>query len=343
LNKSSNANTTVTLQEYERLARQALDAWALPRDSELTLIKHRENAVYQLVGNDGELYALRVHRRGYHDAANLRSELLWMTALNGRGIYTPQVIATVSGDLFTSVGDSYEHYVDMLSWEDGLPLGSLEEGVAGGPAALAKIYFEVGRLAGKLHRETENWQKPNGFVRQAWDIEGLLGDQPLWGKFWELACLDSRQRSVLLDTRRRLVEVLGKFGTSPDKYGLIHCDFLPENILQSKTELCLIDFDDSGFGWYLFEIATSLFVHLGEDHFETTLEALVAGYRQERTLLDEDLAMLPDFFLLRGLAYLGWVHTRRETDTAKELTPIVTPAVVQMAEEFLTRTNNPSC
>ena len=93
--------------------------------------------------------------------------------------------------------------------------------------------------------------------------------------------------------------------------------------------------DDAGFGWYLFEIATSLFFHLGQDHFDDVLNAFIEGYRSERQLTDEELELLPAFFMVRGLVYLGWAHTRKETETAQALTGMIVEGVTQMAEEFL--------
>ena len=41
------------------------------------------------------------------------------------------------------------------------------------------------------------------------------------------------------------------------------------------------------------------------------------------------------FFLARGLTYVGWVHTRQETETAQELTPMLLEAACERAEDYL--------
>ena len=144
-----------------------------------------------------------------------------------------------------------------------------------------------------------------------------------------------------LDTARKKLEaLLTDLGKGPEVYGLIHCDLLPENLLGSGDDIYLIDFDDAGYGWYLFEFATSLFFLLGEPYFDEVFNALIEGYRSERELPDEHLALLPAFFLLRAMVYLGWAHTRSETDTAKELTPMMVEATMEMAEAFISETNN---
>jgi len=47
--------------------------------------------------------------------------------------------------------------------------------------------------------------------------------------------------------------------------------------------------------------------------------------------------LLPLFFLARGFTYIGWVHTRHETETAKELTPMLLTAACELAEDYLSK------
>ena len=63
------------------LAFKALARYGHAGDVELSLLEHRENAVYKVViGATGERFALRVHRHGYHTENAIRSELKWMSA-----------------------------------------------------------------------------------------------------------------------------------------------------------------------------------------------------------------------------------------------------------------------
>ena len=64
--------------------------------------------------------------------------------------------------------------------------------------------------------------------------------------------------------------------------------------------VCVIDFDDGGFGWHMFDFATALFFHLGEDYFDDLLGAMVEGYSQYREITDEQLEKLPLFLFLRA-------------------------------------------
>ncbi len=318
------------------LAREALKSWNLTADADLRLIKHRENAVFSVTDGDAR-FALRIHRADYHTDAELRSELQWIAAINSSALRTPQVIPTTDGNSFVRVkADDVpeERQVDLLEWFDGEPIATVEAGVTD-VSTVKETFFLVGQLMATTHTHSERWPLPDGFVRHAWDEDGILGDAPFWGAYWELTALTDEQRARLAQVKQKATKQLTEFGKGSDRYGLIHADFLAENLLKNEDGICLIDFDDAGFGWHLFDIATTLFFHLGESYFDDASGALLEGYRSRRDLPDEHLELLPLFFLLRGITYLGWAHTRSETATAQEMTPTIIAAVDEMAREFL--------
>jgi Ser/Thr protein kinase RdoA (MazF antagonist) len=315
--------------------RDALSNWNI-HDPELKLIKHRENAVFKVEENDFKA-ALRLHRHGYHSDDELRSELQWMRALSEAGVMVPDVIPAASGDLFINyTGDDLPGtlQIDLFEWIDGKQLGSVEEGVAD-PADVAATYDAIGQLAARVHNQAVSWDLPAGFARHAWDAEGLAGDDPFWGQFWKLGVATEAEKALLERGRARVFRDLSALPKSPDTYSMIHADFAPENVMVDADGVRLIDFDDAGFGWHLFELATSLYFILGEPYFDQAKEALIKGYRKHRPLTDEDLATLPLHFLARGFTYIGWVHTRHETKTAKELTPMLLAAACELAEDYL--------
>lgn len=316
------------------LATVALERWALG-DVVLELVKYRENAVFRATAPDGTRHAVRVHRAAYHTDQELRSEHAWMRALDGAGVRTPVIVPARDGRDFQVVktaGVPEPRQVDVLAWVDGRPLGTIEDGIAADEAALAGVHRTLGELAARVHDASAAWRPPADFTRHAWDVDGLVGPEPFWGRFWELARLTAGERAVLQTARRMARTRLEGFGTAPDRYGLIHADFLPENLLVDEAGIHLIDFDDSGFGWHVFELATALFFQIGEPGWEAARDAVVAGYRTVRPLPDEHVDMLPTFLLARGFTYLGWVHTRRETETAQALADFVAERVCAMAE-----------
>jgi Ser/Thr protein kinase RdoA (MazF antagonist) len=307
------------------LARTALGSWGLEALA-LDLIKYRENAVFRVAASDGQQYALRVHRAGYHTDIELRSELTWMRALLEDGFDVPEIVPASSGELFVVARhpDVPEpRQVDLLRWVNGRPLGAVEGALEGDAESLADTFRTIGVLAARLHNQAQRWTPPAGFTRHAWDTDGLVGERPFWGRFWELAALTDEQRALIDRARRRVRTDLERLERSSGNYGLIHADFAPENLMVDGDRIRLLDFDDAGYGWHLFEIATSLYFHIGQPYFAAIERAMLEGYRSARELSAEDEALLPLFYAARSFTYLGWVHTRQETETARELTPML--------------------
>jgi len=301
-------------------------------------LKVRENAVYAVHLADGAKVAMRVHRSGYHSDDALHAEQQWMRALGAEQISVPQPIRSKDGRAFELIewpGLPGRRQVDVFRWIEGRQLGSVEHGLSAGADDIGRIYATVGELAARIHNQACLWPLPAGFRRHAWDAAGLAGEQPFWGRFWDLAALSPQQRALFERIRAHVLDELHRFGISADRYSLIHADLVPENILVDGAQLQIIDFDDAGFGWHLFEIATSLYFIRREPFYEEARDALIEGYRRVRPLPDEHLKMLPLFLAARGTTYLGWVHTRNGEPVARELTPQLIELAVAAAEDYL--------
>jgi Ser/Thr protein kinase RdoA (MazF antagonist) len=128
---------------------------------------------------------------------------------------------------------------------------------------------------------------------------------------------------------------LARFGKREDRFGLIHADCMPDNVLIHRGVASVIDFDDCGFGWYLYDPATLFAFSVADDAFPTMLDAWAEGYRSVAGLPDAHLAELPTFIMARCLVGLGWLHTRRETDMARLLTGPIVELACSYADSLL--------
>ncbi|MFL6601195.1 MAG: phosphotransferase enzyme family protein [Steroidobacteraceae bacterium] len=301
-------------------------------------IKVRENAVFAAHLQDGGKVVLRVHRCGYHSDAALHSERTWMQALADHGIDVPRHVLSKTGMPFESThieGFEGKRQIDVFHWIQGEQLGSVEGGFAASAGCIGDIYRQIGRLAARVHNQSCAWSAPANFKRHAWDAAGLVGENPWWGRFWELDALSGPQRALFLRLKQTLWEDLNEFGITADRYSVIHADLVPENILVDGTHLQVIDFDDAGFGWHLFELATPLYFIRREPVYQEARDALIEGYRQVRPLPEAHLARLPMFLAARGSTYLGWVHTRRNEPAAREMVSQLIEFAVAAAEDYL--------
>jgi Ser/Thr protein kinase RdoA (MazF antagonist) len=281
---------------------------------------------------------MRVHRPDYRTDAEIRSEIEWMGALAAAGVRTPAALRTRRGEplaLASGAGVPQPRQCDLFRWIAGEPVGTLEGGVASGREAAARTYELVGELAARVHAHGAQWKRPAGFARPVWDAEALVGAAPVFGRFWELECLDGDQLRVLLAARDRAREQLEALPRTPERWGLLHGDFLPENILLDSQGPQLIDFDDCGDGWYGFELATALFPLLRQEIFDDVLEAYLHGYRRLRALDEESLDLLPSFLMARGLSYLGWPVGRPEMEEGRSLAPLLAELITAQARRYL--------
>ena len=293
-------------------ARAALGHWAL-LDQRPELIKYRENAVFRVRLKDGGAAALRLHRPGYHAEAALSSELLWMADLRGRGIAVPEPIVTLDGRLLVRLEteEGEPQFADLIGWVEGAPLGASGTPFTRSRAELRDLFGAIGREMARLHDAADRFDRPAGFSRPSWDAAGLLGEEPFWGRFWDCAGLDPADRDFLAALRARLADDLAALAGGLDS-GLIHADLVRENVLVDGGRVTFIDFDDSGFGFRLFDLATALLRNRSEPDYPLLREALLAGYAAIRPAMTAEFVHLPLFLLLRGLTYIGWAGARPE-------------------------------
>jgi Ser/Thr protein kinase RdoA (MazF antagonist) len=320
-----------------RLAERALAAWGL-EEAVVTPIKYRENAVFRVEAPDGTLQVMRVHRAGFRSDAAIRSEAAWMEALSREGgVPTPGFLPARSGEMLTSAsadGVPGARQCDLLAWVEGSPLGTLEAGVDLGDAALHRTYRSVGEIAGRIHAHADAWTRPSEFVRPAWDSASLVGDDPAFGRFWELAALGDDERALLMRTRARVRQRLAELGPTDL---LIHGDLIPDNLLASSRGIRVIDFDDCGWSWASFEMVTSLFPLLISGGFDTGSQAFLEGYRSVRPFPEAELSLVPTLVMARLLSYLGWPQGRPEIASQQPLIPFLIKAACEQAEPYLSR------
>lgn len=288
-----------------RVVSAALPLWGL-EGAEWRLVAARENRVFK-VEHEGKSYALRLHRAGYRSDAELRSELQWMGALARGGLSVPAPILSDTGDVLHGV-DGMQ--VDLLTWLSGVPVG--ETGKDLKVSDRQGLFRELGRDMAMLHEISDAWVAPEAFERCRWDREGLLGETPLWDRFWENPTLEPEDKDLFLELRNVANAELARLEDKLD-FGLIHADLVRENILIGPDGLQLIDFDDSGYGFRLFDIATALIKNMGEDDYPALQSALLDGYRSLRQI---ETSALELFMVLRAATYVGWIITRMEEQGA---------------------------
>ena len=100
--------------------------------------------------------------------------------------------------------------------------------------------------------------------------------------------------------------VMMRLGDGPSQVGLIHADLHLGNALFCRGDVMVIDFDDCGFGYWLYDIAVALWELRDRDDYAQFLAALIEGYTKHRPLPPGGLAHLDDFIATREVAFGLW-------------------------------------
>ena len=327
---------------YETAARMALREFGIG-SAQLQLVGISENVTFRADDDhSGQSYVLRLHRPGYHTLDELDSERMWLEALRSSGISVPTPVAAPDGRHFVPVHvtEGETRQVGLNLWAPGEIVGELltahdKSTDAAGPTEIAEPFGQLGALMATMHNQATSWTPPPSFQRHRLDLDGLLGDAPFWGPFWESPVLDERERGLLITARDHCRTQLRRYGEPSRTFSMIHADLHLANLLTHEGKLGVIDFDDAGFGWHQYDIAVAMFHSRGTADFRAARQAFLHSYRAVRPISNDDLALVPMFELIRGMAILGWRAERPEVPWPEGQLEMFRSGVVAGCERLL--------
>lgn len=333
------------LDRVSRIARRAVSGYGWPETVSVELLNVSENATYLIEDPSRGRAVLRVHRLGYHSRAEIESELAWMQALrNDGGIRTPRVLAAEDGSLVIGLADDPAHH-DPSRGERVAGDGEEErfcvmfEHLPGREPLEHDVdsFDHLGEITARMHRHVRSWERPKGFHRFNWDYRAAFGEEARWGRWQNGAGVGAHELAVLgrLDDtlRRRLVG----FGTGRERYGLVHADTRLANLLVEDGDVSVIDFDDCGFSWYLYDLATAFSFFEHRPHVPELIDAWLQGYRRVLELPAEDESEIWTFILFRRLLLVAWIGSHGAVDVARELGGAYTEESCELAERYMTK------
>jgi Ser/Thr protein kinase RdoA (MazF antagonist) len=301
------------MRRLRRLARRALADYGLD-EARLRLLRRAGNTLYRVtnphtpaVGPPDDTYVLgcyllRVHQPGYQTADEVASETAWLAAMCREAhLPVPEPLPTLDGRPLTQVsipGIPDGRHCSLLRWVKGrLLTGTVRP----------DHYRAQGRLMGALHAFAAGWDPPAGFTRLGYDWDTLFGDGVIGrltaAEVWSLLPLEYAESFQAV--AERMWQLMKAWGRGPDVYGLIHADLgVDANVLFWRGEARAIDFDDSGFGYWMYDLALSLEHCREEADYPWYRDALLGGYAEIRSLPEAQLEQL-ELFMAAVYVYLG--------------------------------------
>ena len=320
-------------EPIDHLTTAALAAFGLAPTATVSLWNVSENHTYRVDDpGSGGAYALRVHRPGYRTVAQIESELQWVDALRADGaVDTCVPVPAPGGERVATVS------VDGLGTRN-LVLFEWLPGAAPDPEGDAVIagFRTLGAVSARMHAHARAWRPPPGFARPAWDYDRTLGAGGHWGRWQDGLGMGPEERRLLDRLDAVIAARLEAYGQADDRFGLVHADIRLANLLVDGDDVRVIDFDDCGFAWFMYDFATT--VSFMEDHprVPELRDAWLEGYRSVAPLDAADEAELDTFVMLRRLLLVAWIGSHHTFATeAAELGAGFTAGTCALAERYL--------
>jgi len=308
------------LPDLAKLAQTSLALWDIPQDATVTLINISENVTF-LIKYTGFKAVLRIHRAGYNSERAIECELAWSAALP---IKTPIAYMGHNGKAVQIASGRFMvlfHFIDGHHPDENQDLIPAFEG--------------LGQIAAQMHAHAINWSRPKPFARLTWDIDGVFGTAARWGDWRAAPNVSPAILQILEQVEKLITKRLAAFGKSRQRYGLIHADMRLANLLIDKGETRLIDFDDCGFGWFLYDFAAA--ISFIEDHpqIPSLRAAWLKGYRKLRQISEIEEMEIDSFIMLRRLALLAWIGSHIEAREPQALAPDFAQVTAILGQKYL--------
>jgi Ser/Thr protein kinase RdoA (MazF antagonist) len=321
------------LGHLQQLATESLALWdVVPSNATARLINVSENATY-LVEAGAWKSILRIHRENYHTLNAINSELAWTEALREAGdIKTPGVYLGANTKAVQSA------QVDALTSPRFMTMFEFIEGDAPSEEQdLAGPFEELGEIAAMAHNHTIGWKRPVPYERLVWNTDTVFGKDPTWGNWRDAPNVTASIAGVLEDVERTVIRRLENFGKSRQQYGLIHADMRLANLIIADDGTRLIDFDDCGEGWFLYDFAAGISFIEDRPEIPDLKAAWVKGYRKVRSLSNDEVDEIDTLIMLRRLALLAWIGSHIEAPEPQAMAREFANVTAELGKQYLRR------
>jgi Ser/Thr protein kinase RdoA (MazF antagonist) len=284
------------------------------RDPDCDLLQYENNAVFAITCA-GDRFALRLSPPGSPLAATL-SEMMWLAAIRrDTGLRVPSPVATTDGALVATTaptGAAPVRLATLMRWVPGVR-PTRDTAVELAPA--------LGAVAATLHEHGASFQAPHGFVREDGGLPRLRADARAIARAADNGRVAPSIAAFVERAVARVEPAVDRMGTLPDVWGLVHGDLHADNLVVDGNAVGVIDFDDAGWGHFLYDVATVLDamrrrVLIADVEYQAFRAAFLRAYGAVRPLppsLDDDLAT---FRAIREIATLAFIASTDNAEVA---------------------------
>jgi Ser/Thr protein kinase RdoA (MazF antagonist) len=280
-------------------ARRALAAWGWP-NAALSLVLYANNAVFRFQTPE-TTGGLRVYRPGKRPRPEIEAEWAWLGYLQPRlaGQVPRQLTPIYTGHL---PDEPNPVYAVAWAWLPGRGVQPAELT----PATAARF----GAFLARLHTVAIGWREgasQTDIDRPRLDYAGLFGKNSPYNPGDGAVHISEASQRVLDAVAARVERVMATLDTAPNTFGLIHGDFIYKNTLWDGERVRVVDFEDCGYGYYLYDLATPLLFYKALPAYAALKQALWDGYTGVRPIPADYRPDLETLIAGRYVASCRWV------------------------------------
>lgn len=293
-------------------------------------ISETENKVYRVETEHGDRYVLRIHRPEAKSLIEIQSEMEWLSALRrDTDIVAPEPVATTNGEWVATaqrLEEARPRHCVLFRWVEGELVGENPD---------AGKFSRMGGLMAKLHRHARRFRPSEGFYRG--DPNGYQFDDDAISP--TLLREDTYLRPGDLDHMREALALIRdhmrELGRSADVFGLIHGDLHLFNCLYFEGDVRPIDFDDCGWGHFLYDMAVSLLMIQDREDCDALTRSFLEGYRRVEPF-DPDLERyLETFNVARRFIDLPWLLENMHNPLLADWARTYIPSSLEALRKFV--------
>ena len=226
-----------------------------------------------IVEKQGQKFVLRLHEPAT-EKDEIRSLLFWLSSLRHEtGLVVPEAVSRPDGSFIQQFSAEGElRYCVLYRWLEGTVLKSIPY-----EHRTPKMIENLGIYIARLHQHAASFDPPSWFTRPRYGLQAFREEL-------EQCCTDDalseNERAELRQIGEKRLQLMEELGEGPEVFGLIHYDLWAKNILVHGEEVCLIDFQETAWGYYLSNIAH---IHYRTFHQQEP-RIFLKAYKQVRPL-----------------------------------------------------------
>ena len=320
-----------SLKILRQLAVNSLHLWGISVNAAVDFINVSENTTFLITSPDGNKSILRIYRENYRSRRAISSELSWIDALRREGVVkTPKYFFGCNGypiQQATTARLPAPRFMVRFEFVAGDTIDSSGD--------LTQKFESLGMMAANCHQHSLNWKKPPSFERNFWDLETIFGTDPIWGDWRDAPGVHPEVKYILEQVEESIKSRLNSYGKASKRYNLIHADMRFANLLVDGNQTILIDFDDCGYGWLMYDFAAAISFIENNPRIPTYKTAWLRGYRRIRSLEIEDEMEIDTFIMFRRMALLAWIGSHLEAPEPQQLAPDFAKNTALLGQKWL--------